>query len=153
MLLYLPRAEPIWQEKDRWHHAVASWRHTMTSHYIMSQYRPAFCILALKPENHRHHVFDLVTLTFALWPWPSNSSEISSRLIPVSNFVTLGQSVQSWECSQTDTHTHRQTDGSVFITSTADAGGNNYCAGDSPRLGASRSSVWSRSSLILIFGS
>ncbi len=65
VLLYLPRAVPISQQKDRWRHAVTSWHHTMMSHYIiMSHRRPAFCILALKPENHRHHYFDLVTLTF-----------------------------------------------------------------------------------------
>ncbi len=87
-----------------WRHTVTSWYHTMTSHYIiMSRHRPAFCMLALKPENHRHHVFWPGELD--LWPWPSNSSEILSRSIRVSNFVIVWQSVQLWECSQTDTHT------------------------------------------------
>ncbi len=54
--------------------------------------------------------FNRMTLTFDLWPWPSNSSERSSRSIPIPNLVTVCQSVQPWECSQTDTHTHRQTD-------------------------------------------
>ena len=67
------------------------------------------------------------------WPltWPSNSSERSSRSIPIPNFVTVCQSYQPWECSQL-IHTHRQTDRAVVITSTADAGGHN----------ASSVSVW-----------
>ena len=35
--------------------------------------------------------FNRMTLTFDLWPWPSNLLEMSSRSIPVSNFVTIGQ--------------------------------------------------------------
>ncbi len=35
-----------------------------------------------------------------------------------------GSAVRALTDRQTDTHTHRHTDGSVFITSTADAGGN-----------------------------
>ena len=35
----------------------------------------------------------LVTLTFDLWPWPSNLSKISSRSIPVPNSMTACQTV------------------------------------------------------------
>ncbi len=49
----------------------------------------------------------LVTLTFYLWPWPSNSSEIWWSLICVPMFGSVGPMVQSAECKQT----HTQTDG------------------------------------------
>ncbi len=50
----------------------------------------------------------MAILTFDLWPWPSNLSEILSRSIP--NFATVSQTVQPWECWLTDGHTHRHTD-------------------------------------------
>ncbi len=137
MLLHLPRTEPISQEKDKWCHGVTSWRHTMTSwrhtmtsHYIiMSQHRPAFCILALKPENLRHHVFDLVTLTFDLWPLPIELVQDFIKVNPCAKFrdrTSIRSVMRVFTNSHTHTHTHRQTDGSVFITSTADAGGKKY---------------------------
>ncbi len=73
--------------------------------------------------------FDLVTLTFDLWPWPSNSFEILSKYTAVPNIGSVGPMVQSWERRQTHTrthtHTHRQTDETDSITSTAYAGGKN----------------------------
>ncbi len=62
-----------------------------------------------------------------LRPMTSNSSERSSRSIPIPNFVTVCQSVQPWECSQTDTdrQTDWQADGSIFITASPDAAGKN----------------------------
>ncbi len=47
-----------------------------------------------------------MTLTFDLWPWPSNLYKIWWSLMSVSNFRSVGPSVQSAECKQT----HRQTD-------------------------------------------
>ena len=68
--------------------------------------------------------FDLVTLTFDLWPWPFNSSEILSRSMSVKNFEAICQTVQPWERWITDRHTDRQTYWTDFLPSTAEAGGN-----------------------------
>ncbi len=65
--------------------------------------------------------FNLVSLTFDLWPWPSNSSKILSSSMPPPNIGCVCQTVQPWERSQTDRHT----DWTDFIPSAASAGGNN----------------------------
>ena len=59
--------------------------------------------------------FNIATLTFDLWPWPSNSSEMSSRYTSPLNFRSVCQMVQSGD---------RRTDRTDFIPSTAAAGGN-----------------------------
>ena len=97
-----------------WHH-VTSWHHTIVYCFVSGH---------LNQKTIEITLFSEVTLNFDLWPWPSNSSKILSRLISLSNFMTIGQTVQPWERSQTDTQTDRHTDEPVFITSTADAGGN-----------------------------
>ena len=50
------------------------------------------CIdLWMFPEAEcRKTVFDLMTLTFDLWPWFSRSTQTSSRSTPVPNVMTLG---------------------------------------------------------------
>ena len=58
----------------------------------------------------RNHIFDLVTWIFDLWPWPSNSSEILSRSIPIWNFVSICQAVWPWERWRTDRRKHGKTD-------------------------------------------
>ena len=74
--------------------------------------------------------FNLATLTFNLWPWPSGSSEILSRSILTPNFKVkfLSQSVWLLESLITDTHTHTHThtNGTNFIPSTTEAGGNDH---------------------------
>ncbi len=50
----------------------------------------------------------MATLTFDLWPWPSNSSEISSWSTRAPNFGLVCQTVQSWESWQTHTQTDRR---------------------------------------------
>ncbi len=95
-----------------------AWTHMKPLHALMSiigQKNPG--------QNSKITFFIWMTLTFDLWPWPSNLSEMSSRSIPVLNLVTIHQSVpresvHALTHKHTDTHTH-----SVFITSTADAGG------------------------------
>ncbi len=67
-------------------------------------------------------LFNLVTLTFDLWPWQSNLAQILSGHIPIPKIVLIRQTVQSWECWKTDRQTDRHTDGTDSITSTADAG-------------------------------
>ncbi len=62
---------------------------------------------------------DPVTLTFNLWPWPSNVAEIISWSFLTPNFMDLGQTVKPWERWRTDTQTHRQTDATDSIPSTA----------------------------------
>ncbi len=54
-------------------------------------------------ENPKTTFFNLATLTFDLWPWPSNSFEILSTSIPPTNFGSVHQMVQLWERWQTDT--------------------------------------------------
>ncbi len=55
-------------------------------------------------------LFDLVTLTIDLWPWSPNSSEISSRSIPVLDSMTISRSsVRALTYSQWDTRIHTQT--------------------------------------------
>ena len=125
MLLHLPRAGPVPQQNQKtddfmlwrhawchdamsWRHDVILWRHDVIPWcHITSQCHT----MMQKLKTHHITIFDLVTLTFDLWPWPSNLSGILSRSIPVSNFVTVRQSVQPWECPETDrqTHTHRHT--------------------------------------------
>ncbi len=106
-----------------WRH-VTSWRHTVRSHdiIIMSwQSEPA----QINPsENPKITFFNLATLSFDLWPWPSNLSEILSRSTPPPNFWSVCQTVRLWESWQTHTHAYTQTDGTDFIPLTADAGGN-----------------------------
>ena len=62
----------------------------------------------------------LVTLTFDLWPWPSNLSKIWLSSMRAPNFRSVGPTVQPCR-AQTDTHTH--TDATENITSSANAGG------------------------------
>ena len=100
-----------------WRHDVMPWRH-MTSG-VMTNW---LCVIH-PSETSEITFFNLATLTFDLWPWPLNLAEIISRSFPLPNLVTLGQTVQPWERWLTDTQTHRQTDGTDFIPSTADAGG------------------------------
>ncbi len=80
------------------------------------------CSLWLK-DTSKITFCNLTTLTFDLWPWPSNSSEMLLRYTPTPNYRPVCQRVQTWECWQTNTQTHR-TD---FIPSTADAGGKYEC--------------------------
>ena len=49
-------------------------------------------------------------MTFDLWPWPCNLSEILSRSIPPLNLESVRSTVQPGERWQTDrqTHTHRR---------------------------------------------
>ena len=61
-----------------------------------------------KAENWIFFTFlTLVTLTFDLWPWPSNSSYIWWFLMCVPNFRSIGTTVWPWERRQMDRHTHR----------------------------------------------
>ena len=94
---------------------IIPWRHdVMTSYHevtyiIMSHHTPAFCILALKPENHRHRVF---------WPgdldlWPMTLTiEVVRDFIKVNLFVEFGEhtSIRSAVRVFTKWHTHTQTD-------------------------------------------
>ncbi len=67
--------------------------------------------------------FNMVTLIFDLWPWPSRVFEILSRYNPPLNFRSIPQTVQPWGRWQTNTHT--QTHGTDFIPLIADVAGKN----------------------------
>ncbi len=68
------------------------------------------CMTEQKPLIGKSRFFNLVTFTFDLWPWPSNSAEILSRSLCLPIFVSICQTVQPRERWITDRHTHRQTD-------------------------------------------
>ncbi len=104
-----------------------TWRHDITLwHYMVSDVISTWiCTIYTGHIIQKIAFFNVATLTFDRWPWPSNLAEILSRSFPTPNFVALAQTVQPWESWLTDTHTHRRTDGTDFIPSTADAGGKN----------------------------
>ena len=86
----------------------------MTSHDLLLLWQNVQILTHLKLRKSR----------FSTWrPWPLNSSEILSSSTRPANFGSVCQTVQPWESSQTDRHTH--TDGTDSIPSTTDAGGKN----------------------------
>ncbi len=105
----VPRRDPV-----PWRH-VMSWRRTVTSRDVMSWCHMTSGVMTnwlcvIQPsETLEITFFNLATLTFDLWPWPSNSFEILSRSMPPPNFGSVCQTVQPWERwltdRQTDTHT------------------------------------------------
>ncbi len=95
-----------------------TWRHAVTSYELVTSHRDVIWRrVKWQSESAQVHpletpkirLCDLVTLTFDPWPWPLSLAEIISRSFATPNFVTLGQTVQSWERWLTDTQTHRQT--------------------------------------------
>ena len=98
-----------------WHHNVMGWRHVtlwrdvvtsrdaVTSCQAMTSSGVTPCrmtswqnIQKVNPsETLEITFFNLVTLTFDLWPW--NSSKILSRSMPPPNFGSLRQTIQSGE--------------------------------------------------------
>ena len=87
--------------------------------------------------------FKPVTLTFDLWPWPLNLSEIPSRLVALPNFGSLRQTVQPWERWQTDRHAHRR---DRFYTLDRYAGGKN--TDESPFIWPFIVSLWGFSDIL-----
>ncbi len=85
--VFLPKSR---QRMSRRH--VTSWRRAVTSRDVgcpthdVIWYEPAQVNLS---ENPKIMFFKLATLTFDLWPWPSNLSEILSRSIPPPNFESI----------------------------------------------------------------
>ncbi len=63
----------------------------------------------------------LVTLIFDLWASLSNFSEILTRCMHVTNFLSIHQTVQPWEHWQLDTCIHKQTGRTCSVTSTTEA--------------------------------
>ncbi len=96
----------LWRTSRDMHFVVLSpnWHHLVTSQDTVRTllHTPGFRIRSTKSENPGNYIFDLLTLTFDLWPWLSNFAELSSRssLIPI--FGTVRQTVQQWRGSQTD---------------------------------------------------
>ena len=72
-------------------------RHHVTLRCHTNVYRPVFCFCHSNKKNPWNNIFDLVTLTFDLSPWLSDSSMTSSRSLPVLNFMTIHQIVQPWK--------------------------------------------------------
>ncbi len=99
------------QDVMPWRHTMTSWRRTVTSRDVTWRQVSWQTGSVIHPsETSEITFFNLATLTFDLWPWPSNSSEILSRSTPPPNFGSVCQTVQPWERSQTDTRTHTHTD-------------------------------------------
>ena len=70
-----------------------------------------------------------MTLTFDLWPWPFELVRDIIKVNPCTKFhdhTSNRSAVRALTNRHTDTHTHTQTDDTVFITSTADAGGKKF---------------------------
>ncbi len=117
-------------------HAVTSWRRTMASHDVMTSYCDVTWRQVIK-WNHNRQPFrntrkwrfqcgdlDLwpMTLTFELG-WDLTKVYFHTKFRdPRSNGLAV-RALTNW---QTHTHTHTQKDGTDFIPSTADAGGNEY---------------------------
>ncbi len=108
------------------HHSVMSFCDATWRHDVMTPCCDVTpCLVSVRSNQKTVEItfFDLVTLTFDLWLSPLNLSKIWAKSIPVINFVTMGW-IEWFSCESAN----RQTDGTVFITLTADAGGNhNYC--------------------------
>ena len=94
------------------------WRHTMWCYMtsVIWQDKSESPQVNHASENPKIMFFNLATLTFDLWPWPSKSSEILSRstLHQILGLYVKRFSRKSAEL-QTDTHAH--TDGTDFIPS------------------------------------
>ncbi len=127
VLLHLPRpagcSDVMWRRDVMpWRH-MTSQRHAMTSRDIMtSHHKPVFGICSLKSENSGNYVFDLGDLD--LWPMTLTIKLVQGNIkinpcIKYRDHMSNGSAVRVL----TDRQTHRHTDRSVSITSTADAGG------------------------------
>ncbi len=101
-----------WRHMTSWCH---NWCHTS------SQNGSVQFIQVTPSKSPKITFINMVTLTFDLWPWPSNSSEIWWSLLCVQNVSSIGRTVQPAELKQTQKHT--QTDATENITSLAIAGG------------------------------
>ncbi len=82
--IFLPKSR---QRMSRRH--VTSWSYTTWCHMIW-QSEPAQVNLS---ENPKITFFNLATLTFDLWPWPLNLSEILSRSTPPPNFESIRSTI------------------------------------------------------------
>ena len=104
-----------WSKDVKMSRRDVTWRHdvVLSRHMTLGVLTKWFCAIYIGhtiEKVRKSRFFRMATLTFDLWPWPSNSSEILSRSIPTPNFRSVAQSVQPWECWLTDRHTHTQTD-------------------------------------------
>ncbi len=70
----------------------------------LHQLLPGCCYITTIHLNEKTF-FDLVTLTFDLWPWPLNLTQISFHLTYMPKFRSVCLSVRLLEW---DTHTHRR---------------------------------------------
>ncbi len=98
-------------------HDDVMWRYGVTSCVVMVWRHIKLLYMSWESESTqvtpcetlKITFFNLVTLTFDLWPWHLDSSKILARSTPVPNFGCLRQTDQPWECWLTDAHTHRHT--------------------------------------------
>ncbi len=92
------------QDVMLWRHDVVPWRHDVPWPSCSDKLDLHNTIKRLKIT-----FFNMATLNFDLWPWPSNSSETLSRSIMTLNFGSVRQTVRPWECQLTDRHTRTHT--------------------------------------------
>ncbi len=85
-----------------------TWHH-MTSQLMSCVFTKWICAIYTGHTGPKITFFNMATLTFDLWPWPSNSSKIFSRSMSLPIFGSVCQTIQPWERwitdRQTDTHT------------------------------------------------
>ncbi len=74
----------MWHNVIPWRH-MTSWHHRTGQDFTWSH--------SNKKVLRKSHFFVPMTLTFDLWPWPSNLYEILSRSILVTTLVTIRQAV------------------------------------------------------------
>ncbi len=103
-------------------HAVTSWCRAVTSG-VMTKWLCAIYIGHTIGKSRKITFFKIATLTFDLWPWPSNLSEVLSKAMFLPNFRSVAQTVQSWERWQTDRQTDAHTDWTDSIPLQTPTGG------------------------------
>ncbi len=104
-----------WRHVTWWRGAVTSWRHAGTSYDVRCHDKLALCNSPI--WNFGNHVFQPGDLD--LWPWLIRDIIKVNASTKFRVCMSNGSAVRAL----TDTLTH--TDGTDFIPSTADAGGNN----------------------------
>ncbi len=90
----------------------------LVSSYVMTKW---ICT-GQQIKNSKITFFNMATLTYDL-----DLQSYSRYCQGQPPYQTMGPYVKRFSRERADRRTHRQTDGTDFITSTADAGGNNLC--------------------------
>ena len=114
-----------------WRH-VMQWRHMTSRHDQMTSWHHTIGQDLIFVHSHQK-ILKMAFLTS--WPWPLTydlDQQTHSRYYQCQPLYQISWPCVKWfgcESANKQTHTHRHTNGSVSISSTADAGGNNVLNG------------------------